>query len=76
MPQSEKDGTEMLYMQRIHYLLYSRHMTKKQLAKRAGMTECELERLLGSEIPNISMEQTAAISEALDVTMNYLILGE
>ncbi len=76
MPQSEKDGTEMMYMQRIHYLLYSRHMTKKQLAKRAGMTECEFERLLGSEIPNISLEQAAAIAETLDVTMNYLIIGE
>ena len=66
----------MMYMQRIHYLLYSRHMTKKQLAKKAGMTDGELERLLGSEIPNISLEQAAAVAGALDVTMNYLILGE
>lgn len=51
-------------------------MTLKQLSRKSGISETELKRLLDSEVPNISIEQTAAVAEALNVTMNYLILGE
>ena len=72
----KRDDTEMLYQQRIKYLSYRLHLSKRELAQRAGMTIGALERILDSDTPNISLEQAAALAEVLEVPMNYLILGE
>lgn len=72
----KRDDAETLYQQRIKYLSYRLHLSKRELAKRAGMTIGALERILDSDTPNISLEQAAALAEVLEVPMNYLILGE
>ena len=73
---STRNGTEMMYQQRIKYLSYRLHLSKKELAKKAGMTVGALDRILDSDIPNLSLEQAAALAAALEVPMNYLVLGE
>ena len=76
MTVDKRDGIEMLYQQRIKYLSYRLRLSKRELAKRAGMTIGALERILESDTPNISLEQAAALADVLEVPMNYLILGE
>lgn len=68
--------TKMLYQYRIYYLSYRLQLSRKELAAKAGMTTGELNRIMSSEAPNITIEQTAKLAIALETTMNYLISGQ
>ena len=65
----------MMYQQRIHFLSIGWQLDRKQLAKKADMPLSELNKIMDSEIPNITLMQAYKLSKALDVTMNYLIRG-
>lgn len=66
---------DMMYQQRIHFLSIGWQLDRKQLAKKADMPLSELNKIMDSEIPNITLMQAYKLSKALDVTMNYLIRG-
>ena len=66
---------DMMYQQRIHFLSIGWQLDRKQLAKKADMPLSELNKIMDSEIPNITLMQAYKLSKALDVTMNYLSRG-
>ena len=66
---------DMMYQQRIHFLSIGWQLDRKQLAKKADMPLSELNKIMDSEIPNITLMQAYKLSKALDDTMNYLIRG-
>lgn len=65
----------MMYQHRIYYLSKRYNLTRKELAHKAEMTERELKNIMTSEVPNITLEQTAKLAKALNTKMNYLMLG-
>ena len=66
---------DMMYQQRIHYLSIGLQLDRKQLAQKADMPLKELNKIMDSKIPNITITQAYKLSQALNVTMNYLIRG-
>lgn len=71
----EVKAIDMMYQQRIHFLSIGLQLDRKQLAQKADMPLKELNKIMDSKIPNITLMQAYKLSQALNVTMNYLIRG-